>query len=830
MLKKLAYFILKYRLSLLFTVIAISVVMGFFGSKVEIAYNNPRLLPSTDSASIDYDFFKSKFGQDGTVLVIGIKKDELNTLANYNAWAKAGDDIKNLAGIKNVLSIARLKDLSLNDSLGKFEFVKLKGSNPTTQTELEDLLLKINSMKFYEGYVFSRETNCAAMLVTFYEKDLNTKNRLGIVDNIKSVADSFAKATNIEVHYSGLPFIRTGIMRKISYEMSFFLLLALLVTSLILIVFFRFIPPMIFSLIVVSLGVITSIGFVVLFCYKLTILSGLIPPLIIVIGVPNCILILNKYHTEIVKGVSKMAALHIAIQRSFVSLFFANITTSIGFAVFCATKNQILFEFGLVASISVMATFAYSLILVPIIFSYLKVPTKRQLKHLEGKSLRKSLDKVALITVNNRKSIYTTVTILVIVCFIGALKIRAFGFVVDDIPKSDVLIQDLRYFEEKYGGVLPFEIAIDTKKENGVIADAGRCLYRIHRTQKLLSHYPELSRPLSVVEFVKFLYQSYKGGDEKYYKMPSATDLSKIAEYIKEDIGDSEKNKQAGLDQKKLIERNDTKKEKRSQVRTFLDSTKRFTRISVQMKDVGSVRVKALVKELKPRIDSIFNYDDDAKQWLPKDEQYDIRITGNSIMFLKGNDFLINNLIESVVLAIVLIALLMLTLFTSFRMILISTIPSLVALLITAGVMGYLGIPLKPSTILVFSIAFGISSDGTLYFLTKYRHEIKRNKLSISDAVKLTISETGVSMIYTAIVLFFGFGMFALSGFGGTQALGILISFTLIVAYCANLVLLPAFLLSLEKHLTNKGFIESKSEFGEALEDAELGDDKKFEL
>lgn len=805
MLKKLAYFILKYRLTLLFTLLGITVVMGFFASKVQITFNNPRLLPSTDTASIDYDFFKEKFGQDGTILVVAIKKDELNTLANFQAWDKAGDDVKNLAGIKNVLSVARLSDLTLNDSLGKFEFKPVKGSHPTTQGELEDLWLKINSLKFYEGYVFDRKTNCTSMLITFYEKDLNTKNRLDIVDNIRAVIDSFSRATNIEVHYSGLPYIRTIIMRKISHEMIFFLLIALLVTALILIIFFRSMPPMIFSLIVVVMGVLTSLGTVVLFGYKLTVLSGLIPPLIIVIGVPNCILILNKYHTEIAKGISKMLALHIAIQRSAVSLFFANITTSIGFAVFCATKNQILFEFGLVASISVMATFAFSLILIPIIFSYLPIPNKRQLKHLEGKGLRGSLDKIALITVNHRKAIYITVTALVIVCFIGALKIRAFGYVVDDIPKTDVLITDLKYIEEKFGGVLPFEITIDTKKENGIIKNSGRALYRINRVQKLLGNYKELSRPLSLVEIVKFLFQSYKGGEEKYYKMPPVTDLKILAEYIKEE------------------------KERQTQIRPFVDSTKRFTRISVQMKDVGSVRVKELTKELKPRIDSIFNFDEEAKAWLPKEEQYDIKITGNSIMFLKGNDFLINNLIESVVLAIVLIALLMLTLFTSLRMILISTIPSLVALLITAGVMGYLGIPLKPSTILVFSIAFGISSDGTLYFLTKYRHEIKKNKLSISDAVKLTISETGVSMIYTAIVLFFGFGMFALSGFGGTQALGILISFTLIVGYCANLILLPAFLLSLEKRITSKAFIESKSELGEALEDAELGDDKKFE-
>lgn len=805
MLKKLAYFILKYRIALFVTILALNVVLGFFASKIEITFNNPRLLPDSDTASINYDFFKSKFGQDGTILVVGIKKDELNKLSNFQAWAKAGEDIKGLAGIKNVLSIARLNDLILNDTLGKFEFKPVKGSNPTTQDELDDLLLRVKKLKFYEGYVFNDEKNSTSMLVTFYEKDLNTGKRLEIVDNIKKEIDEFAKETNIEVHFSGLPYIRTTIMRKISHEMTFFLMVALVVTALLLLIFFRTVAPMIFSLLIVILGVVTSLGLMVLFGYKITVLSGLIPPLIIVIGVPNCILILNKYHTEISKGISKMAAMHIAIQRSAVSLFFANITTSIGFAVFCAIENRILFEFGLVASMGVMLTYVYSLLLIPIVFSFLKVPSKRHLKHLEGKQLRKILDKIAIVTVNNRKAIYITVIAISVICVFGLVRIKAFGYVVDDIPKNDVLIQDLNYFEEKYGGVLPFEITIDTKKANGVlsISDNARALYRINRLHKLLAHYPELSKPLSVVEAVKFLYQSYKGGDEKYYRMPSLTDLKTIAEYIK------------------------AEKEKESQLTPFIDSTKRFTRVSVQMADIGSVRVSALTKELKPRIDSIFNYNDDEQKWLPKEEQYDVRITGNSIMFLKGNEFLVNNLIESVALAIILIAIFMLSLFTSFRMILISTIPSLVALLITAGIMGFANIPLKPSTILVFSIAFGISSDGTLYFLTKYRHEVRRNKLSISDAVRLTISETGVSMVYTAIVLFFGFGMFALSGFGGTQALGILISFTLIVAYCANLILLPAFLLSLEKRLTDKGFIESKSDLSDALEEAEFNDDVK---
>ncbi|MGZ4041897.1 MAG: efflux RND transporter permease subunit [Bacteroidia bacterium] len=786
MIKKLAYFILRYRLLLIITIGLLTVFMGYFASKIEITYNFARLLPDTDSTSIDYDFFKKKFGQDGTVLVIGIQKDKLNSLDNFKAWEKLGDDIKGLVGIKSVVSIARLNELVLDDTLGKFEFVPLKNNHPTTQGELEDLMLKINSLKFYDGIVFNNKTNTSLMAVTFYERDLNSSRRLEIVDNIKTEVNKFNKATAIDTHESGLPFIRTTVMRKIRHETSFFLGLALIVTALLLFIFFRSLYPVLFSLLVIICGVITSLGTIVLFGYKLTVLSGLIPPLIIVIGVPNCILILNKYHTEIAEGKNKMKALHLAVQRAMVSLFFANITTAIGFAVFCAIENQILFEFGLVSSINVIATFLYSVILVPAIFSYLPAPKARHLKHLDGRRLTVILDKVALITQEHRKSIYVTVIIICVISLMGLMKIRAFGYVVDDIPKSDVLIQDLKYFEKNFGGVLPFEITIDTRKEKGIFANSARCLYRINRAQKLLAQYPEFSRPLSIVDGVKFLYQSYKGGEEKFYKLPPVTELKTIAEYVKQE------------------------KEKKGQLSSFMDSTQRYTRITVQIADCGSTRVREITKELKPRLDSVFNYDDDEKKWLPSEEQFVVKLTGNSIVFLKGNEFLVNNLVESVVLAIILIALFMLTLFTSFRMILISTIPSLVALLITAGLMGYLGIPLKPSTILVFSIAFGISSDGTLYFLTKYRHEIKKNKLSIGNAVRLTISETGISMVYTAIVLFFGFGMFSLSGFGGTQALGVLISFTLIVGYCANLILLPAFLLSLEKKLTNKEFIQSE--------------------
>lgn len=185
-------------------------------------------------------------------------------------------------------------------------------------------------------------------------------------------------------------------------------------------------------------------------------------------------------------------------------------------------------------------------------------------------------------------------------------------------------------------------------------------------------------------------------------------------------------------------------------------------------------------------------------------ERYNVYMTGKALLFLKGTKYLIKNLLLSLALAVGLISLFMAYLFRSFRMILISLVPNLLPLVITAGLMGFLGIPIKPSTILIFSIAFGISVDDTIHFLAKYRQELTANKWHIKKSVYNALRETGVSMFYTSIVLFFGFSVFIISSFGGTQAMGGLVSATLMFAMLSNLILLPSLLLSLERNIANK--------------------------
>ncbi len=782
--KLIAHLILRNRIKLLVILGVITLFLGYQSRTAEISYEFPKLLPSDDSTFVQFERFKKQFGQDGTVMVIGISDTSIWKFEKFCDWYDLTNNLRRVKGVEEVVSIARIYNLSVNDSLRKFDLRPVVNARPQNQAEVDSIRHVVTRLPFFEGFAFTKNTGSTVIAVTFDKKAVNTKERFKIVDDIKLLTEAFSKKQNIAVHLSGLPYIRSVIARKISHEMFLFMALAVLVTAIILFVFFKSLQPVLFSLLVVGIGVVWGLGGLVLFGYKITALTGLIPPLIIVIGVPNCILLLNKYHTEFQRHGNKGLALIRMIEKVGVSLFFANITTSIGFAVFCLTHSRIMVEFGLVSSLNVMSTYCISMILIPIVYSYLPKPSEKKTKHLQARKLTYLLRKVDYAVHHHRRKIYLSVIVILVVSVIGIVKIKTLGYVVDDLPSKDPVYTDLHYFEKNYNGVLPLEISIDTKQENGVFADNADMLYRIDRLQKMFREYSLFSKPLSVVEAVKFSNQALNQGRPKYYRLPGAEGLSDIKKYSSEAKG------------------------KQDRFKAFIDSTKRFTRLSIQMADIGSIELKKLVARLRPRIDTALNYDVAANQWFAKEKQCSYTLTGTCLMFLKGNDFLVGNLIESVGIAIILITLVMLSLFLSFRMVVISVVPSLVPLFITAALMGYFNIHLKPSTILVFSIAFGISSDGTLYFLTKYRQELKNHRFSISRTVSHTIRETGVSMIYTAIILFCGFGIFMASSFGGTAALGILVSITLLVAYCSNLVLLPCFLLSLEKRLTTKAFVE----------------------
>jgi predicted RND superfamily exporter protein len=280
---------------------------------------------------------------------------------------------------------------------------------------------------------------------------------------------------------------------------------------------------------------------------------------------------------------------------------------------------------------------------------------------------------------------------------------------------------------------------------------------------------------------LKYANQAYHDGDKRYYIVPNVLEISEILSYIPKG-----KNGQANM------------------IKSMVDSTFREARISIQMADIGSAAMKPLNEKVQKQVDEIF----------PKDK-YDVKLTGTSIIFLKGNDYLVENLLQSMVSALIIISLMMAFLFFSWKMVLISLIPNIVPLLMTLGIMGFFDIRLKPSTIIIFSIAYGIVVDFTIHFLAKYRNALKRNNWDMKLAIPQSLTEAGPSIIYTAVALFFGFIIFAASNFGGTVALGVLTSLSLLFGMLMNLLLLPSLLLSLEKSINNK------EEFGKTLVELE---------
>ncbi len=773
--KNIAKFILNNKVLLLSFLLALTGFMAYFAVNVKISYELPKILPKSDPNYKLYESFKSKFGEDGNVLLIGIETDKMYQLDFMQKWYDLAESIKKVPGIKRVAANINLQEIEKDEIAKQFKFKPLLASRPTAQWQVDSLKTKLENLPIYDGLLYDQTRKAHLMLVTFNQKTLNDFSRFAANDAVEAQSKAFGEANNLEVHLSGMPYIRSIFSGQVSAELKMFLVLAILVTCIILALFFKSLKLVLTALIVIGIGIASTLGIIYLLGYDITLLSGLIPPLVIVIGVPNIIFLVNKYHEEYAHSKNKYQSLITSIEKNGPTLLLANITTSIGFGVFAFTSSKLLSEFGAVAAINIMLTYLVTMILVPIAFYLMKDPSPSNLAHLEGKRITKIIDIIEKVVMSKRTLTYWIIGFLVVVSVVGLSQIKAIGYVVDDLPSDHSLFKDLKWIEAKFKGIVPFEVAIDTKEEGKALSP--QILTKIKRTEREFAKYDDFTKPISLVTATKFIYQAYRGGDAKYYQLPGIDELQKLGAY------------------------NSSASGKENQFNSFLDSTKRYTRISFQMADRGTVRTKELIATLQPKVDSIFNFNSETGAMLPKNEQVEAKITGNGVVFALGNQYLLSNLVESTFEAIVLISIIMAMLFLNWRMVIISILPSLIPLLITAGLMGYLGIALKPSTILIFSIAFGISSDGTIYFLTSYKDELRKPGMSIKNAISNTIQNTGVSMFYTAIILFAGFFIFSASTFKGTQALGLLISITLLVSMICNLILLPAFIATIDKRI-----------------------------
>lgn len=761
--------ILRNRAIILGLIILITIALATQWRHMKFSHTEANLLPDDHPVNIEYNKFLAKFGEEGNLIILGIEQSSLKDYKQFNAWNTLADTLETFKEVDLILATSNLPNLTKNSDGSKFIIEKLGSHKLKSNEEFAAYKTKLFSeLPFYKNLIYSEKDSVLRTAIYLKKDIVNTEERKNFVlKDLVPIIKHYEQAGNIKVHVSGMPYIRTLNAQNIVDEIGIFLLAALVITSGIFFFFFRSWRATFISIVTVVIGVMWAFGFLGLLGFEITVLTALIPPLIIVIGIPNCIFLINKYQQEIKEHGNQAKSLQRVVTKVGNATLMTNLTTASGFATFIFTESTLLKEFGLVASICIVSIFLLSLMIIPVIYSFLPVPQDKHLKHLRKNWTSAFVDWTEHMVKKNRIGIYIASVLILVLSIIGISFIRVSGSLIEDMPKKTDFYKDIKFFENSFDGIMPLEIVIDTKKKEGV--SKPLTLKKLDKLEDHIIATPELSRPMSIVSIVKYAKQAFYGGDADFYDLPTSNERLFIAPLIKGSGGDV------------------------AFMKSYVDSTGQHARITTFMKDMGTDRMERVEEDLRKEIESVFPA-----------QKYNVTITGKALVFQKGTNYLINNLIVSLALAILLIALFMAWMFKSLRMIFVSLVPNILPLLITAGLMGYLGVPIKPSTILVFSIAFGISVDDTIHFLAKYRQELITNDWRIKRSVYGALRETGVSMFYTSIVLFFGFSTFTLSSFGGTVALGALVSATLLFAMLSNLLLLPSMLLSLERSIANE--------------------------
>lgn len=761
---KIANYILKYRILNLSIIIILLAFMTFKASHAKMAYVMANTLPDDNPTMVTYQKFLDQYGQDGMVDFIGMYDPDLFQLENFQRYYDFNEKVRSLDGVVECLSVTRIFNLVKDDSIKQFDLKEVVPTRPETQEEVDRIKEEVYSLRLFDGLLFNSETGAYLMMITQTDECVNTSMRVAFTDSLQAYARQYEEETGVKMHLSGMSYIREVTTEKMVNEIVLFTVLSMIIAGVILFLFFKEWRILLSVLTIVIASVGFMFGLMVSLGFKITMLTGVLPPLLIIIGVENSIFMVNKYNTEFTLCRDKHKALCNTIMRIGPANFLTNTTTAVSFASFIITRNELLVPFGILASVCIMLTYVLTMVLLPTFFSYQREPNGKTINRLENSKINAFMEKLARYVVSHKKLTYTALCCFIALCFLGASMMTTSGRVVDDISEKDELYQDMMFFEKNVGGVMPFEISIDTRKPKGILN--ARFINKISQLQDTIATYPEFSDPLSIAEVVKFGRQAFYNGDSRQYKVPSSNEFGFIMKYIPDMQGGAMPDI----------------------ITQYMDKDLQRTRISVQMSNITTPKVDSIISSLKPKIEQIF----------PRDK-YDVTLTGSSVVTLQGTNYLIENLAYSLLLAFVIIALLMALTFKNFKMIVISLIPNVIPLLFTAGIMGFTGIPLKMSTLLVFSIALGISVDNTIHYLARYRLQMRLYDNDVEKSVTGAIKETGPSMVYSASILICGFLIFAFSSFGGTKVVGVLVPATLLISLITNIVVLPTLVLTFFK-------------------------------
>lgn len=692
------------------------------------------------------------FGRSETILYVVFHEtnpydrsflQRLDSLTSY---------ISGLRGVQNVLSLSNMPHLIR------------RGSDLVTSTvydrglTTEELRGRFEQLPFLEGLLLSDDGSATVMMVRIDPAFNATPERVDLVDRIEAVAEEMPGAASL----AGFPYLRTQYAKRVEREAPLFTVLALFISLFFLYITFRAWRAVVIPTLIVVLGIVWTFGLMAIFGQKMNIVTAVLPALIVIIGMANAIHLSTKFFDQYAALQDRKKAVVETVRTVGLATFLTCLTTAIGFAVLLLSGNRLLMGFGGFAAVGIMILYVLSVTIIPITYVRFRPPRENVTSLATHDRFADYFDAKARVTQRFSGVFVAMAGILVAVCLVGVTQISTDIFVFSDFYEDDPLRRNLAVFEEEFGGVLPMEVVVESER-NGRFKSLGS-MRRIENLQETLATFEPVGTAVSAVDLVKMGNQAYFGGHPAAYRLPSNYELPFLQDALGQFLG--------SRSDSSLVEK----------LPLFVDSTFSKTRIYLGVKDIGTERMNELADSIQTLASNTFSGD-----------EYDVIVTGTAILSTRSGESLVRNLIVSLSAALAIISVLMAILFRSRTLTFISLAPNVIPLLIVGGAMGFAGITLKPSTALIFSLAFGIAVDDTIHFLAKYR--IFRDEgLARDDAILQTLRDTGKAILFTSLILMSGFLVFTLSSFGGTVNMGALTALTLAVALLANLFLLPALL------------------------------------
>ena len=722
--------------------------------KLEFNYDFEKFFPEGDEDLKFFIEYREKFSPDTDFLLVGIESE--NSIFNHKFLSEIDrltDSLETIPFTIGVSSPTRLKSLIIGP-FGPIEVPYIHLDKPN--------LIQTDSTRIYNspdliGSFFSSDAKAVSIL-------LNTKQKITKVESdvlAKSLLKKLKKFDFYNIRTAGRMTGQLYYITKMQSELALFISISLIILIVFLWISFRS-----FWGIWVPIAVVMLTGLMLLAIMSLTkkpidVLTAILPTIIFVVGISDIVHIISRYLEELRNGLTKKDALKITFKEIGLATFLTSFTTAVGFLTLLTVSIGPIQEFGIYTSIGVFLAFFLAFTLLPAILMLNKKP---DIANNENRNLfwYPKMHKAFRFTLKNQKPILIGSAILILVSLIGISKIKVDNFLLEDLSDNDSHKKDFVFFEEKFAGVRPFEMFVTPKDTttNFLEFDNIKELEKVN--QYLLNEY-KAGFLISIVNFVKNANQAFNGGKPEFYAIPSSVkEFNKLKPILK-------------------------RMQKSKQLEAFIANNAKEMRFTGKMEDFGGKTVKEYNRKLFEFIE---------KEEL--DDKFNFKLTGTALLIDKNNETLASDMMMGLLIAFLVIGFIMGFLYKSIDIVVIALIPNILPLLLIGGVMGFSGIDLKVSTSIIFTIAFGIAVDDTIHFMSKLKLELNKGK-SLLYALKRTYISTGKAIVVTSIILCSGFISLVFSTFASTFYVGVLVSFTLLFAVLADLLLLPVLLVKFYK-------------------------------